>query len=88
MLALAATVMGLPQSRVDEMLDLVSLTDDEAARRVGDYSLGMRQRLGIAHAIGAVVVTAAAAATVAFAVGALGNVAGFAIWPARRPCGT
>ena len=33
---------------VDEMLDLVSLTPAEADRRVGNYSLGMRQRLGIA----------------------------------------
>ena len=50
-LTLAAKTMGLPGSRVDEMLDLVSLTDSEAKRRVRNYSLGMRQRLGIAHAL-------------------------------------
>ncbi|MFN8196358.1 MAG: ATP-binding cassette domain-containing protein [Nocardioidaceae bacterium] len=50
-LTLAQRLMGLPVGRVDEMLDLVSLSDEEAARRVGDYSLGMRQRLGIAHAL-------------------------------------
>ena len=43
--------MGLPKSRVDDMLDLVSLTSTEAERRVSNYSLGMRQRLGIATAL-------------------------------------
>ena len=50
-LMLGAKTMGLPDSRVDEMLELVSLTPDESKRRVRNYSLGMRQRLGIAHAL-------------------------------------
>jgi ABC-2 type transport system ATP-binding protein len=50
-LKLGAMVMGLPDSRVDEMLSLVGLTEAETKRRVGNYSLGMRQRLGIAHAL-------------------------------------
>ncbi|WP_203336032.1 ABC transporter ATP-binding protein [Nocardioides limicola] len=50
-LTLAAMEMGLPRTRVDEMLALVSLTPAEAKRRIRNYSLGMRQRLGIAHAL-------------------------------------
>jgi len=50
-LALGAATMGLPASRVEEMLSLVSLTGTEAKRRIRHYSLGMRQRLGIAHAL-------------------------------------
>jgi ABC-2 type transport system ATP-binding protein len=50
-LELGARTMGLPASRVDEMLALVSLDAKEAKRRVRNYSLGMRQRLGIAHAL-------------------------------------
>ena len=50
-LTVAAQMMGLPARRVDEILDLVSLTPTEAGRRVRHYSLGMRQRLGIATAL-------------------------------------
>ncbi|MEQ6902321.1 ATP-binding cassette domain-containing protein [Nocardioides sp. YIM 152588] len=50
-LTLAARTVGVPKARVDEMLDLVSLTEQEAGRRVRNYSLGMRQRLGIAAAL-------------------------------------
>jgi ABC-2 type transport system ATP-binding protein len=50
-LEIGALTMGLPSSRVDEMLALVSLDAKEAKRRVRNYSLGMRQRLGIAHAL-------------------------------------
>jgi len=50
-LTLSAMTMGLPASRVDEMLHLVSLSPSEAKRRVKNYSLGMKQRLGIANAL-------------------------------------
>lgn len=50
-LEIGARTMGLPSTRVDEMLELVSLTPTEAKRRLRNYSLGMKQRLGIAHAL-------------------------------------
>jgi ABC-2 type transport system ATP-binding protein len=50
-LTIAQQFMGLPRNRVEEMLEVVSLTPTEASRRVGNYSLGMRQRLGIATAL-------------------------------------
>ena len=50
-LTIAQRTMGLPASRVDEVLDLVGLSTSEAMRRLRDYSLGMRQRLGLAHAL-------------------------------------
>jgi len=42
-----AAMAGIPASRVDEVLRLVEL-DSAADRRAGKYSLGMRQRLGLA----------------------------------------
>ena len=50
-LTLGAMTLGMPRSRVDEVLDLVGLTGREGGRKVGGYSLGMRQRLGIGHAL-------------------------------------
>ena len=50
-LLLSSRTMGLPDSRVEEMLELVSLEPFEAKRTVRNYSLGMRQRLGIANAL-------------------------------------
>ncbi|MGY2702301.1 MULTISPECIES: ABC transporter ATP-binding protein [unclassified Nocardioides] len=50
-LEIGARTMGLPDSRIDEMIELVSLTPQEAKRRLRNYSLGMKQRLGIAHAL-------------------------------------
>jgi ABC-2 type transport system ATP-binding protein len=50
-LSLAATTMGLPSQRVDQLLELVGLTPSESKRRLRNYSLGMKQRLGIAHAL-------------------------------------
>jgi ABC-2 type transport system ATP-binding protein len=41
---------GIPASRVGEVLDLVGLTE-VARRRAGGFSMGMRQRLGVAAAL-------------------------------------
>jgi ABC-2 type transport system ATP-binding protein len=49
-LRIEALAGNAPRSRVDEVLDLVDLTA-AAGRRVGQYSLGMRQRLGLATAL-------------------------------------
>jgi ABC-2 type transport system ATP-binding protein len=49
-LRVLATAAGLPRSRVDEVLTLVELTAG-GGRRVRGYSLGMRQRLGLAAAM-------------------------------------
>ena len=41
---------GVPKNRVDEVLDMVGLTE-VAGKKVGGFSLGMHQRLGIASAL-------------------------------------
>ncbi|WP_346776145.1 ATP-binding cassette domain-containing protein [Nocardioides sp. zg-1228] len=50
-LRVAAISLGVSKARVEEALALVGLTDEEAGRRVRNYSLGMRQRLGLAAAL-------------------------------------
>jgi ABC-2 type transport system ATP-binding protein len=50
-LTLAALTMGVDRRRVGETLDRVGLNAVAAKRRVRAYSLGMRQRLGLAQAL-------------------------------------
>ncbi|MGZ4320366.1 MAG: ATP-binding cassette domain-containing protein, partial [Gaiellaceae bacterium] len=49
-LRVLATGAGVPETRVDEVLAEVEL-EGAARRRVGEYSLGMRQRLSVAGAL-------------------------------------
>lgn len=49
-LEIVAELKGVPKSDIDRVLDIVQLTRDRK-RRVKQYSLGMRQRLGIAQAL-------------------------------------
>jgi ABC-2 type transport system ATP-binding protein len=49
-LRIQALLGEVDQSRINEVLDLVDLTS-AADRRVGEFSLGMRQRLGLATAL-------------------------------------
>jgi ABC-2 type transport system ATP-binding protein len=50
-LGVSAQLLGVEPARVDQLLELVGLDRGAARKRVGQYSLGMRQRLGIAHAL-------------------------------------
>jgi ABC-2 type transport system ATP-binding protein len=50
-LAISAQMMGVPESRVSELLTRVGLDKPAAKKRVRQYSLGMRQRLGLAQAL-------------------------------------
>jgi ABC-2 type transport system ATP-binding protein len=50
-LALTAKVLDVDRRRVDELMERVGLSKTAAKKRVGTYSLGMRQRLGIAQAL-------------------------------------
>ncbi|OFI06669.1 putative ABC transporter ATP-binding protein YxlF [Clostridium acetireducens DSM 10703] len=49
-LKVRTTVFGLPDSRIDEVLSIVEL-EDTGKKRAGQFSTGMKQRLGIAIAL-------------------------------------
>ncbi len=50
-LTIAAATIGVDSRRLGELFELVDLPARAAGLRVGKYSLGMRQRLGIAQAL-------------------------------------
>lgn len=49
-LKVRATLLGLPDTRIDEVLETVNLTNT-GKKKAGQFSLGMKQRLGIAIAL-------------------------------------
>lgn len=49
-LKVRTTLLGLPDNRMDEVLEVVRLTGT-GKKRAGQFSLGMKQRLGIASAL-------------------------------------
>ncbi|NME95241.1 lantibiotic protection ABC transporter ATP-binding protein [Clostridium cochlearium] len=49
-LKVRTTVLGLKDSRIDEVLSIVEL-EDTGKKRAGQFSMGMKQRLGIAIAL-------------------------------------
>ena len=49
-LRVRTTLLGLPERRVDEVLEVVDLADT-GSKRAGRFSMGMKQRLGIACAL-------------------------------------
>ncbi|WP_394694326.1 ATP-binding cassette domain-containing protein [Hyphobacterium sp.] len=49
-LAVTCHMRGIGKTDIDRVLDIVDLAKD-AGRKAGEYSLGMRQRLGIARAL-------------------------------------
>jgi len=50
-LAITADTIGVDPGRADQLLDIVGLDKEAAKKRVRQYSLGMRQRLGLANAL-------------------------------------
>lgn len=49
-LKVRTTLLGLPDERIEEVLEIVKLTNT-GKKRAGQFSLGMKQRLGIANAL-------------------------------------
>jgi ABC-type multidrug transport system ATPase subunit len=49
-LRIACTLKALPRSEIDRVLEIVGLTAD-GRRRIEQFSLGMKQRLALAHAL-------------------------------------
>lgn len=49
-LKVRATLLGVPEKRIEEVLQIVQLTNT-GKKRVSQFSLGMKQRLGIANAL-------------------------------------